>query len=93
MTKTSLLQCPHARQATTGDAMTYAILDYVAVISLLLLGLLTLVFRRRIFRPVERLTIRAAAWSLFDETPPSRDRSESEVLTNGERLKTRQSKN
>ena len=60
MMKTSLLQCSNAKQATTGDAMTYAILDFVAVISLLLLGLLTLVFRRRIFRPVERLTIGAS---------------------------------
>jgi hypothetical protein len=92
MTKTSLLQCPLARQAT-GDAMTYAILDYVAVTSLLLLGLLTLVFRRRIFRPVERLTIRAAAWSLFDEPPPNRDKLDGAVPINGERLKTRQSKN
>lgn len=73
--------------------MTYAILDCVAVISLLLLGLLRLVFRRRIFRPVERLTIRAAAWSLFDEPPHNRDKFHGAALTSGERLKTRQTKN
>ena len=55
--------------------MTHAVLDYAAVISLLLLGLVALHFRRRIFRPADRIKIRAAAWSLFDERPATGDKS------------------
>jgi hypothetical protein len=58
--------------------MTHAVLDYAAVSSLLLLGLVALHFRRQIFRPAERIKIRAAAWSLFDERAASGDKSAEE---------------
>jgi hypothetical protein len=45
--------------------MTHTVLDYAAVGGLVLLGLLAGIFSRRILRPVEKTTVRAAAWSLL----------------------------
>lgn len=52
------------------NAMTYTGLDYAAVIGLLSLGLLAVALRRRVSRPGERATIRAAAWSLLRQSQP-----------------------
>ena len=60
--------------------MTHIILDYLAVIGLIFLGLLAVAFRRRIFRPTERTTIRAAAWSLVRQSPPGKDKFSNESL-------------
>jgi hypothetical protein len=49
--------------------MTHTVLDYAAVGGLLLLGLLAGIFRRRIFRPVQKRMVRAAAWSLLSSIP------------------------
>ena len=66
------------------QAMSHAVIDCAAVGGLLLLGVLAAIFRRRIFRPVEKSMVRAAAWSLLSmpgdqgdslaspETPPNK---------------------
>lgn len=65
--------------------MTHTVLDYAAVGGLVLLGLLAGIFRRRMLRPVEKATVRAAAWSLLSamrddegDVPDKRHRRPSE---------------
>ena len=53
------------------------LLDHVAVIGLLFLGVLAVAFARWISRLAER--IRAAAWSLLGKSPPDEDKLPSEA--------------
>jgi hypothetical protein len=49
--------------------MTHVVIDCAAVGGLLLLAVLAGIFRRRIFRPIEKTKVRAAAWSLLSAMP------------------------